>query len=71
LWQWSGSVEQSRLRRFGEILLPIAAELYLRQKEIDKLEAKYNRTFQTKTAMAVAIVACLVPKLIHRFMAVG
>ena len=47
---------------FGEISLPIAAELYLRQKEIDKLQAKYKRTFQTKTAMAVAIVQRLVPK---------
>ena len=57
-----GRVEQSRPRRFGEISLPIAAELYLRQKEIDKLQAKYHRTFQTKTAMAVAIVQRLVPK---------
>jgi hypothetical protein len=47
---------------FGEISLPIAAELYLRKKEIDKLQAKYKRTFQTKTAMAVAIVERLVPK---------
>jgi hypothetical protein len=47
---------------FGEISLPIAAELYLRQKEIDKLQAKYKRTFQTKTAMAVKIVERLVPK---------
>jgi len=47
---------------FGEISLPIAAELYLRQKEINKLEAKYHRTFQTKTAMAVGIVERLVPK---------
>ena len=47
---------------FGEISLPIAAELYLRQKEIDKLQAKYHRTFQTKTAMAVAIIQRLVPR---------
>jgi hypothetical protein len=47
---------------FGEISLPIAAELYLRKKEIDKLQAKYKRTFQTKTAMAVKIVERLVPK---------
>jgi hypothetical protein len=47
---------------FGEISLPIAAELYLRQKEVDKLQTKYNRKFQTKTAMAVAIVQRLVPK---------
>jgi hypothetical protein len=47
---------------FGEISLPIAAELYLRQKEIDKLKAKYNRKFQTKTAMAVGIVERLVPQ---------
>ena len=46
---------------FGEISLPIAAELYLRQKEIDKLQSKYNRKFRTKTAMAVAIVERLVP----------
>ena len=47
---------------FGEISLPIAAELYLRQKEIDKLQAKYKRAFQTKTAMAVAMVERLVPQ---------
>jgi hypothetical protein len=47
---------------FGEISLPIAAELYLRQKEINKLQAKYNRKFQTKTAMAVNIVQRLVPQ---------
>jgi len=47
---------------FGEISLPIAAELYLRQKEIDKLQTKYKRTFQTKTAMAVAMVERLVPQ---------
>jgi len=47
---------------FGDIFFPIAAELYLRQKEIDKLKKKYNRTFQTKTAMAAAIIKCLVPK---------
>ena len=63
-----GRVEQSRPRRFGEISLPIAAELYLRQKQClpsmgDKLQAKYHRTFQTKTAMAVGIVQRLVPQL--------
>jgi hypothetical protein len=57
-----GSVEQNRPRRFGEVSLPIAAKLYLRQKEIDKLQAKYNRKFQTKTAMAVAMIQRLVPK---------
>jgi hypothetical protein len=46
---------------FGEISFPIAAELYLRQKEIDKLQTKYKRTFQTKTTMAVDIVKRLVP----------
>jgi hypothetical protein len=47
---------------FGEISFPIAAELYLRQKEIDKLKNKYDRTFQTKTAMAVAMIKRLVPR---------
>jgi len=47
---------------FGEISFPVAAELYLRQKEIDKLKAKYSREFKTKTAMAVAMVERLVPK---------
>ena len=47
---------------FGEISLPIAAELDLRHKEIDKLQTKSNRKFQTKTAMAVAVVEHLVPK---------
>ena len=46
---------------FGEISFPIAAELYLRQKEIEKLKDKYARTFQTKTSMAVNIVKRLVP----------
>jgi hypothetical protein len=32
----------------------------LRQKEIDKLDAKYGRVFQTKTAIAVAIIKRLV-----------
>ena len=41
---------------------PIAAELYLRQKEIDKLEAKYGRVFKKKTAIVVEIVKRLVPK---------
>jgi hypothetical protein len=48
---------------FGEISFPVAAELYLRHKEIDKLPSKYHRTFQTKTAMAVGIVQHLAPKL--------
>lgn len=47
---------------FGEISFPIATELYLRQKEIDKLKNKYDRKFQTKTTMAVDIVKRLVPK---------
>jgi hypothetical protein len=47
---------------FGEISFPIAAELYLRQKEIDKLKSKYGREFQTKTVMAVKIVKRLVPQ---------
>ena len=47
---------------FGEISFPIAAELYLRQKEIDKLQDKYARKFKTKTTMAVEIVKHLVPK---------
>jgi len=46
---------------FGEISFPIAAELYLRQKEIDKLQEKYDRKFQTKTSIAVDIVKRLVP----------
>ena len=47
---------------FGEISFPIAAELYLRQKEIDKLKDKYDRKFQTKSAMAVAMIKRLVPR---------
>jgi len=47
---------------FGEISFPIAAELYLQQKEIDKLKDKYDRKFQTKTAMAVALIKRLVPR---------
>ena len=47
---------------FGEISFPIAAELYLRQKEIDKLKSKYGREFQPKTVMAVKIVKRLVPQ---------
>jgi len=46
---------------FGEISFPIAAELYLRQKDIDKLKGKYAREFKTKTAMVVAIVKRLKP----------
>ena len=48
---------------FGEISFPISAELYLRQKEIDKLKAKYNREFKTKTTIAVEIIKRLVPKV--------
>jgi hypothetical protein len=47
---------------FGEISFPIAAELYLRQKEIDKLKAKYDRQFKTKTTIAVEMIKHLVPK---------
>ena len=47
---------------FGEVSFPIAAELYLRQKEIDKLEAKYGRKFKKKTELVVEIVKRLVPK---------
>ena len=47
---------------FGEISFPLAAELYLRQKEIDKLESKYGRVFKKKTAIVVEMVKRLVPK---------
>jgi hypothetical protein len=47
---------------FGEISFPIAAELYLRKKEIDQLQAKYHRTFKTKTTMAVEMIKRLVPQ---------
>ena len=47
---------------FDEISFPIAAELYLRQKEIDQLKEKYDRKFQTKTTMAVQMIKRLVPK---------
>jgi hypothetical protein len=47
---------------FGEISFPIAAELYLRKKEIAKLKAKYNRTFKTKTTIAIEMIKRLVPK---------
>jgi len=43
------------------VSFPIAAELYLRQKDIDQLKGKYTRNFKTKTAMGVAIVKRLVP----------
>ena len=46
---------------FGEVSFPIAAELYLRQKEIDKLEAKYKRTFKKKTELVVEMAKRLVP----------
>ncbi len=48
--------------RFGEMAFPVAAELYLRRKEIAKLQAKYGRAFQPKTLMAVAMVERLVPQ---------
>jgi hypothetical protein len=47
---------------FGEVSFPIAAELYLRQKEIDKLESKYKRKFRKKTEIVVEMVKRLVPK---------
>jgi len=47
---------------FGEVSFPIAAELYLRQKEIAKLEAKYGRKFKKKTELVVEMVKRLVPK---------
>jgi len=47
---------------FGEISFPIAAELYLRQKEIDKLKDKYDRKFKAKTTIAVEMVKRLVPE---------
>jgi len=47
---------------FGKVSFPIDAELYLRQKEINKLKAKYNRSFKTKMVIAVEIVKRLVPK---------
>jgi SRSO17 transposase len=50
---------------FGEISFPIAAELYLRKKEIDKLKGKYARKFKTKTDMAVEIVKRLMPKFVR------
>jgi hypothetical protein len=46
---------------FGEISFPIAAELYLRQKEIDKLKDKYKRKFKKKTGLVVEIIKRLVP----------
>jgi hypothetical protein len=47
---------------FGEISFPIAAKLYLRQKEIDKLKPKYDRQFKTKMTIAVEMIKHLVPK---------
>jgi hypothetical protein len=47
---------------FGEVSFPIASTLYLRKKEIEKLEEKYHREFETKTEMAVKIMQRLVPK---------
>jgi hypothetical protein len=46
---------------FGEVSFPIAAELYLRQKDIELLKEKYARKFRAKTEMVVAIVKRLVP----------
>jgi hypothetical protein len=46
---------------FGEISFPIAAALYLRQKDIDKLKGQYDREFKTKTTMAVEMVKRLRP----------
>jgi hypothetical protein len=47
---------------FGEISFPIAAELYLRQKEVDKLKPKSDRQFKTKMTIAVEMIKHLVPK---------
>ena len=47
---------------FGEVSFPIGAELYLRQKEIDKLKAKYGRQFKTKMTIAVEMIERLVPE---------
>jgi hypothetical protein len=47
---------------FGEVSFPIAAELYLRKKGIAKLQTKYDRTFKTKTTIAVEMVKRLVAK---------
>jgi SRSO17 transposase len=40
---------------------PISAELYLRQKEIDKLKRKYQRNFKPKAEMAMNIVKEIFP----------
>lgn len=47
---------------FGEMAFPIAGELYLRRKEIAKLQTKYARPFRPKTRIAVAMVERLVPQ---------
>ena len=47
---------------FGEISFPIDAVLYLRQKDIDKLDGKYGRTFKPKTTIVVEMVKRLVPR---------
>ncbi|MCL2623932.1 MAG: transposase [Planctomycetaceae bacterium] len=47
---------------FGEISFPMDAVLYLRQKEIDKLDEKYGRQFKPKTTIVVEMVKRLVPK---------
>ena len=47
---------------FGEVSFPIAAELYLRQKEIAKLKTIHGREFKKKTELVVEIVKRLVPK---------
>lgn len=47
---------------FGEMAFPVTGALYLRRKEIVKLQAKYARPFQPKTLMAVAMVERLVPQ---------
>ncbi|MDR1924170.1 MAG: transposase [Planctomycetaceae bacterium] len=49
---------------FGEIYIPIDVELYLRQKELDKLQSLYpDRTFKTKTTILVAMIQRVVEKL--------
>lgn len=48
---------------WGTISLPLNAFLYVRQKEIRKLQKKYKIKFKTKTKLAVDLVKWLLPQI--------
>ena len=59
---WVGATLVLTHPLFGEVSFPLAAEWDLRKKEIDKLQAKYHRTFKTKTTISVEMIKRLVPQ---------